>query len=255
MTVGAVNQLTANLAAGAIIAGTGTAVALAVGTGVGILFGLVNGLLIVLLRMPPFVATLGTMFIAIGMSFAYNGGQALTLSNEPDFFWLGQGYVGPVPVVLMIVVLLAVGLHLLLKRTRTGLRMYTVGQNIFTARLRGVSRSRAILLGSMLAGVVAGLSGVLFASYGYGASALATGLDFLITALAAAFLGSALSRTGELDILWTLVASMFLAAINSGLILLGATSQVLPGIQGAILILSIVPGVIRRRDIGQVLIF
>jgi ribose/xylose/arabinose/galactoside ABC-type transport system permease subunit len=233
----------------------GTAAALTFGTGIGLLFGLANGLLIVGLRMPPFVATLGTMFIAIGVSFAFNGGHALTLSGEPDFFWLGQGYLGPVPVLVIIVAILAVVLHLLLKRTRTGLRMYTVGGSIAAARMRGVSRGRAILLGSLRAGGVAGLSGVLFASYGYGASALGTGLDFLITALAAAFLGSALSRTGELDILWAVVASMFLAAISSGLIMLGASNQVLPGIQGAILVASIVPGVIRRRDIGQVLIF
>jgi ribose transport system ATP-binding protein len=195
------------------------------------------------------------MFIAIGVSFAYNGGHALTLSGEPDFFWLGQGHIGPVPVLVIVVAGLAIVLHLLLKRTRTGLRMYAVGGSVAAARLRGVSRGRAIILGSILAGGVAGLSGVLFASYGYGASALGTGLDFLITALAAAFLGSALSRTGELDVLWAVVASIFLAAISSGLILLGASNQVLPGIQGAILIASIVPGVIRRRDIGQVLIF
>ena len=55
------------------------------------MFGLANAMLVVIIGMPPFVATLGTMFVAIGASFAYNGGQALTLYDQPDFFFLGQG--------------------------------------------------------------------------------------------------------------------------------------------------------------------
>jgi len=103
--------------------------------------------------------------------------------------------------------------------------------------------------------LLAGVTGVMFASYAYGASALATGLDFLISALAAAFLGSVLSKTGELDVIGTVVAAIFIQSINNGLILNGASNLMLPGIQGAILIISILFGVIRRREIGQVLIF
>ena len=133
--------------------------------------------------------------------------------------------------------------------------MYAVGQSPATAVLRGISRRRALVTAFMLHGTLAGLAGVLIASYSYGASALATGLDFLISAFAAAFLGSVLSRTGELDVVGTVVAAMFIASLSNGLILNGASNLLLPGIQGTILIASILIGVVRRRDIGQMTIF
>lgn len=255
MSAGAISQLTANLAAGVLIAGSSVAIAFASGLAVGLGFGLLNTFFVVVIGMSPFVSTLGAMFIAIGASFAYNGGQALTLYDEPVFFFFGQGQIGPIPFVLIIVVVLTLVLQFFLKRTRTGLRMYSVGENLAAAQLRGISQRKALTIAFMLHGLLVGVSGVLLASYSYGASALATGLDFLISAFAAAFLGSVLSRTGELDVAGAVVAAMFITSINNGLILNGVSNLVLPGIQGAILIASILVGVVRRRDIGQMTIF
>jgi len=73
--------------------------------------------------------------------------------------------------------------------------------------------------------------------------------------LAAAFIGSTLSRTGELDVVGTTIAAIFLASLSNGLILIGVSNLALAGIQGTILIGSILPGVIHKREIGQVTIF
>jgi len=255
MSVGAISQLTANLSSGLLIGGSSVFAAFSAGIGAGILFGLANTFFVVVVGLSPFVTTLGTMFLAIGWSFAYNHGQALTLHDQPHFFYFGQGYIGPVPVVLLLVLIITAMLHFLLRRTRAGLRMYAVGESPATAVLRGISRRPALVLAFMIHGVLAGLAGVILASYSYGASALAIGLDFLISAFAAAFLGSVLSRTGELDVIGTVVAAMFITSLANGLILNGASNLVLPGIQGAILIVSILIGVVRRRDIGQMTIF
>ena len=255
MTTGAVSQLTSNLAAGLLIQGLGTGVALLVGSVSGAVIGLVNGLLVILFRMPPFVATLGSMFVIMGATLLYNNGQALTLYDQPVFFFLGQGYIGPIPFVIIIVAGAVILLQVFFKHTRAGLHMYAVGENVAAANLRGINRKRAMLIAYVIGGLVLGFAGVILASYSYGASALATGLDFLISALAAAFLGSTLSRTGELDIIGTVVAAMFLASLSNGLILMGVSNLALPGIQGVILILSILLGVIHKREIGQVTIF
>ena len=255
MSVGALSQLTANLAAGAILQGFGTAAALVMGGVLGLAFGLANALLVILTRMPPFVATLGMMFIGIGATFAFNDGRQITLTDQPQFFFLGQGYLGPVPFLLVLVVVLMVVLHFGVKRTRPGLRMYAVGENLAAARLRGVSQRKALLLAFLLGGFVVGEAGVLLASYSYGASALGTGLDYLISALAAAYLGSAFSKTGELDVVGTAISAMFITALGNGLIINGVSSVWLPGIQGAVLILAVTLGVVRKRDIGQVTIF
>jgi ribose transport system ATP-binding protein len=255
MSVGALSQLTANLAAGSILQGLGTGFALAMGGVLGLGFGLVNALLVIVVRMPPFVATLGMMFIGMGATFAFNGGRQTTLANQPEFFFLGQGYVGPVPFILILVVVLMLVLHFGVKATRPGMRMYAVGENLAAARLRGVSQQRALLIAFLVAGFVVGEAGVLLASYSYGASALGTGLDYLISALAAAYLGSAFSKAGELDMVGTAISAMFITALGNGLIINGVSSVWLPGIQGAVLILAIMLGVVRKRAIGQVTIF
>jgi ribose/xylose/arabinose/galactoside ABC-type transport system permease subunit len=255
MSAGAVNQFASNLAAGAVSKGLGTAAALSIGVGAGLATGLVNAILVLLFRMPPFVATLGSMFVVMGLTLLYNGGQALTLYDQPVFFGIGQGAVGPIPVIAILLACLLAGLHILFRHTREGLRMYAVGENPAAAELRGIDRRRAVTMSFLTGGAVLGLSGVVLASYSYGASAAAAAFDFLIGALAASFLGASLSRTGELDMVGTTIAAMFLASLSNGLILTGASNLVLPGIQGTVLILSILLGVIGKRAIGQVTIF
>ena len=255
MSAGAVNQLAANVSAGTVAGGLGTAAALAAGTGAGLATAAVNAGLVLAFGMPPFVATLGTMFMAMGLSLAYNHGQAISVYEQPAFLFVGQGYIGPVPFIAVSLVVLLAVLQLVFRHTRAGLRMHAVGQNLAAAELRGVDQRRAVMTSFLVGGAVLGLSGVVLASYSYGASAVATGFDFLISALAAAFLGSSLSRTGDLDMVGTTVAALFLASLSNGLILLGVSNLVLPGVQGIVLVLSILLGVIGKRAIGQVTIF
>jgi len=255
MSAGATSQFAANVAAGTLIGGSGAAAAVALGGGLGLAVGAVNAALILFLRIPAFVATLGMMFVIMGATLLYNGGQALTLSSQPGFFFIGQGYVGPVPFVFILLVAVTFVLNVILRRTRLGLRMYAVGQNEAAAMLRGIGRSRYAFASCALGGLVLGLAGVVLASYSYGASALASGVDFLISALAATFLGSTMSRAGELTVVGTVIAAIFLASLSNGLILMGISNQALPGVQGIVLVLSISLGLLRRRSIGQILIF
>ncbi len=254
MSAGALAQLTSNFAAG-MVGRIGTALSFALGGVVGAVVGLVNAFLVIVFRMPPFIATLGMMFVLTGGMLAYNGGQALTLHDLPGFFFFGQGYLGPVPFVVVLLALILALLHLILKRTRPGLRMYAVGESLPAARLRGISQARALVYGFVGAGLVVGLTGVLQTSYSYGASAVPTGLDFMISALAAAFLGSTFSRTGELDVVGTTIAAMFITSLSNGLILNGVSNLALPAIQGGILVVSVLLSVIQKRDIGQINIF
>ncbi|MCX5580072.1 ATP-binding cassette domain-containing protein [Kaistia terrae] len=255
MSAGAASQFAANIAAGTLLSGFGSVAAIALGGAFGFVIGAINAGLVLVLRIPAFVATLGMMFVIMGATLLFNGGQALTLSNMPGFFFLGQGYVGPVPFVFILLVAFTLGLHVVLKKTRLGLRMYAVGQNAAAAALRGVGQSRYAFASFALGGLVLGLAGVVLAAYSYGASAMATGIDFLISALAATFLGSTISRAGELDVIGTVIAAIFLASLSNGLILMGVSNQALPGIQGIVLVLSILLGLSRKRGIGQVLIF
>ena len=248
MSGGSLMQFTCNITAGMVIAGNDPFLAILACTLLGMVTGIVNSGIINLLRIPPFVATLGTSLILNGLSLLYNGGVALTFGYHPVLSVLGQGYLGPVPVIFIITVAILAVVHVFMKHTRTGLRMYATGGNPAAAK-------RCMFVAFFIAGIVLGLAGVLQAAYNYGASALSTGMDVLISALAAALLGSTFSRTGELSVIGTAISAMFIAALSNGLIINGVSNQIINGTLGLILIISVIPTVVYKREIGQVTIF
>ena len=97
MGAGALVQLTCNLAAGLLIAGTSVAAAITSGIAVGFLVGLINAFLVIIVKIPTFVATLGTMFVMQGVTSWYNDGKALTIKAIPGFSVLGQGRIAIIP--------------------------------------------------------------------------------------------------------------------------------------------------------------
>jgi ribose/xylose/arabinose/galactoside ABC-type transport system permease subunit len=255
MGAGALVQLTCNLSAGLIIAGTSAALALTTGVVVGLCVGLINGFLVIVVKIPTFVATLGTMFVMQGVTSWYNEGKALTIKVIPGFAMLGQGRIAIIPVIFLIVIVVCIILNYFFKHTRTGLRMYATGENPAAARLKGLNTKKYLLLSYLLSGLILGFTGVLQCSYNYGASAITSGMDFLIQALSAAYLGSTFSRTGELSVIGTVISGMFIAALSNALIINGTSNQQISGVLGVILILSILLTVIKKREIGQVTIF
>ena len=247
MGAGALVQLTCNLTAGLLIAGAGTAAALTSGITVGIGVGAVNAFLVIVMKIPTFVATLGTMFIMQGITSWYNGGKALTINSIPGFAVLGQGRIAIIPVIFLIVIVVCILMNYFFKHTKTGLRMYASGENPAAARLRGLNTRRYLLLSYVISGLILGFTGVLQCSYNYGASAITSGMDFLIQALSAAYLGSTFSKTGELSVIGTVISGMFIAALSNGLIINGISNQQISGVLGIILILSILLTVIKKQ--------
>lgn len=255
MGAGALVQLTCNLSAGLIIAGVNPALTIPMGLVVGLLIGVVNAFLVTIVRIPSFVATLGTMFVLQGLTTFYNKGEALTIAKQPFFSFLGQGRIGLIPMIFTIVIITAALMHYFYKHTRIGLRLYATGENSAAAALRGIKTQKYLILSFCLSGAILGLTGVLQSSYTYGASAINSGMDFLIQALSAAYLGSTFSKTNELSTIGTVISGMFIAALSNALIINGISNQQISGILGLILILSILLNVIKKREIGQVTIF
>jgi ribose/xylose/arabinose/galactoside ABC-type transport system permease subunit len=256
MGAGATVQLTCNLAAGLIIGGLTPMLTIPAGIAVGLVVGLFNAFLTIIMRIPSFVATLGTMFITQGLMQWYSGGKTMGLSNAPLFAFLGQGYIfGFVPAIFVIVVVFTLLLHFFLKFTRTGMRMYATGENPQAAVLNGISTTKYMFLGYILSGAILGATGVLQCSYSFGSSPIVMGMDLLIQALVASYLGTTFSHTGELSVIGSLISSMFIAAISNSLIINGISNRQISGILGVILIISILITVIQKREIGQVTIF
>ena len=255
MGAGAMVQLVCNLAAGMIISYSNPALSWGVGIGVGLAFGLLNSFLVVYLHIPTFVTTLGTMYVMNGISALYNGGTALAIKETAGFTVLTQGSILGIPNIFLLVVLLCGIMQCFFKYTRTGLRMYACGENRNAAELHGLNVGKYLILGYLISGALLGMTGVFQCSYNYGASAVDYGMDFLVRALASAYLGSTFSKTSELSMIGTVIAGIFIAALSNILIINGFSNQIVSGVLGFVLILSILLTVIKKRDIGQITIF
>jgi ABC-type sugar transport system ATPase subunit/ribose/xylose/arabinose/galactoside ABC-type transport system permease subunit len=255
LSVGAVALLTSTVSAALTVAGAPLPIAVVAGIVIGAVIGLINGSITVLFRVPSFVATLGMLFLLAGATLQINGGAPIGVDQTNIFLMLGQGYVGFLPVVALVAVAVIAIATFVWRRTAAGLRLRAVGDDAKTADLRGVNAGRNRMVALVISASMSGLAGVLLASYGSGSTARDASLDLLTTALAAAFLGSAMTRSFLFDPATAAIGALFVTAVGAGLISNGLSDQWLPGVQGLVLLLAVLLAVVRRRSLGQVAIF
>ncbi|MDO5540056.1 MAG: ABC transporter permease [Eubacteriales bacterium] len=215
-------------------------IALAVCGGIGCL----NGLCIAKLHIAPFVSTLATMSISRGFvyvvaDFVVRGvsGSPITFMNN-GYYMIGLGNVWKIPIQLLIFIFTFVLLYVMLKHTRVGRAVYTVGGNREVARLAGMQSDNIILLCYTLCGALAGLSGLILVGKLSSASTVAAQgyeLDF-ITAVA---LGGTSMSGGNGGVVGTLIGTAFLAVMNNGLDMINIPSFYQYLIKGAILVFAV----------------
>lgn len=205
----------------------------------GAVIGLVNGFIVTKVKVNSVIATLGVGTILTGLAFAYSAGVPI-VAGVPEAFLqlsLGRWMFGiPNNIIVMIVVLGA--LWVLVERTPLGQEIQAVGGNAVAARLAGVNVDRIKILGFVISGMCAALTGILLASrLGSGTASAAD--SYLLTAFAAVFLGSATLRDGEFHVLGTLVGALIIAFGFNGLNIFGAPTFSQYVLQGAILIIAV----------------
>lgn len=255
MSVGAMTDMCTNLCAGMLLSGSSPALALAAAMGAGIGMGLFNAVMAVAVGIPSFIATVGTMFVVTGLIFAYNKGQSFLLRDQPFFFSLAQGTTWGVPNMAIIVAVVTVVVFIFVRRVRFGTYLYAVGGNAMAAKTAGIGLAAPRVAAYALSGALSGVAGILASSYISGSFALGSSFEFLITAFAAAFLGSTLIRQGELNPLGTVIAALFITALTNAITLYGVSHLLLPAFSGTVLIVALVLGNWGKKQIGQMTIF
>ena len=187
--------------------------ALVVGLACGLLFGVINGALITAFDIPPFIATLASMQMADGAIMAFTGGQ--NYSNLPaSFNFLGQGYIGfiPLPVVIMIIVLFIT--YIILAWTPVGRALYAIGGNQAAALASGIRVKRAKFFACAFGGVCTGLAGILLmARMSSGQPAAGEGME--MDAITAVIVGGTSMSGGVGNILNTIVGSLIIGIIKN----------------------------------------
>ena len=211
---------------------------------IGLACGLVNGLLIAMLDMPPFVVTLGTMTIYRGLAYEWTKAEAVY--GLPDnIIFLGQKYVGVVPVAVIVVLLLYIASWFVLTRTKFGLYSYSIGGNITASRLSGI-RVKAVKCGIYaLSGLLCGVAGIVIAGRMNGTLALvASGYE--TDAIAAAAIGGISMAGGRGNIWGTLIGVLVMQCIRNGMNLLGVSSYLQMVVIGTVIIVAVALDCVRR---------
>ncbi|MEZ5669557.1 MAG: ABC transporter permease [Alphaproteobacteria bacterium] len=202
------------------------------------LIGLVNGLIITKARVNSVIATLGVGTIIVGLNFAYSSGVPIVAGVPEAFKDLSLGRLYGVPHNLIVMVLVLLLLWVLVERTSIGQAFQAVGGNPAAARLSGINVDNIKILGLVISGVCAALTGVLLAArLGSGTTSAADG--YLLTAFATVFLGSATLRDGEFHVLGTFIGGVIIAVGFNGLNIFGAPTYSQYIFQGAILVVAV----------------
>lgn len=176
--------------------------------------GLVNGLLVVVLRLHPLLVTLGTLSAFRGIAVGVSAGGGFSLYPD-DFVVFGQLYLGPVPFQTIIWALVAVVIAVLVYRTVTGRGVVLIGTNAEAARLAGVKVDLIRILVYSMSGLLAGLSSIIYTSRVFSSRGDAgNGLELL--AIAAVVVGGASIRGGEISVVRTVLATFAIGLIPNG---------------------------------------
>lgn len=247
LSVGTLASLCGVIVADLLIQGAGLWPSLAIGLGVGALAGALNGLLVAYAGLSAFVATLATMTAFRGLSLWYTDGATLFSGIDESFRFIGQGRTGPIPNPVLILLAVLLLCWFVMEQTTIGRRLYAIGGNAEASFLAGIPVRRLRLIAFVCSGLGAALAGIVLTSRLFSAHPTA-GEPFMLTSIAAVFLGMTMFREGEAHIPGTLFGVLLLGVMNNGLNILGVNSYIQNILTGTIIILAVlVSGLARRR--------
>jgi ribose transport system permease protein len=200
----------------------------------GAFFGLVNGVLTAKVHIVAIITTLGTMTILRGLTYLYTGGYPITGSSQ-EFQFIGSGYVGPIPFPIIVFLSMVVFWQFILKRTTLGRYACAVGGNKEASRLSGVPVDFYHIMTFVIGGLMAALSGIIYASRLNAATPLA-GQGYELDAIASCVIGGTSVSGGEGSIIGILIGVLLLNVVNNMFNLLGVQVYIQYLIKGVIIL-------------------
>jgi len=246
----------------------GAMVAILACIAMGALVGAINGWLIVRMKVPDLLATLGMMFLLIGLQRIPTEGRSIatgmTLPDgsvasgvfSPAFLALGRHRFDVVierllPVSVVILVVIAVLVWLFLEYTRHGRLMYAIGSNERASRLAGVAVDRYKITAYVISGVLASIGGILMAAR-LGRGDIASGNNLLLDAVAASLIGYAVLGAARPNAFGTALGALFVGILLQGLTMMNAPYYTQDFVKGAVLVIALMFtfSLSARRDAG-----
>ena len=209
------------------------------GMGLGAACGLLNGVLVTWGRVPALVVTLGTLYMFRGLAFLWTNGTQVNAETLPDSFLnLGTDSIAGVPILVIFAVVVLVIVGRWLSDYRAGRELYAIGSNPDGARLAGVRSDRRVLIAFVLAGMLAGLGGVLFTAR-FGTVDATAGTGYELTVVAAAVVGGVAIFGGTGSVYGAALGALLLGTITSSLNVLKVEAFWQQAAIGALLLVAI----------------
>ena len=216
---------------------------LAVGLAIGALAGLINGLLIAYTKIPPFIATLGMMVSARGVSRWYTNGSPVSGFTD-NFTLIGDGLGRWAPVFIFLGV--AAVFHIVMRFTRFGKFTYAIGANVQAARVSGINIERHLVKVYIIAGTLAGLAGIVLIARAKTAQA-GMGAMYELDAIAASVIGGVSLSGGQGRVTGTVIGALILGVMISGFTFLRVDAYYQDIIKGGIIVGAVIVDQYRQR--------
>lgn len=205
----------------------------------GCIAGIINGSIITFIKLPPFIATLGIMQIVRGGCYVYTGGYSIygdTLSE--GFKMLGRGYIGIIPMPVIIMLVLYAVFIVIMRKTSFGTKIYAMGSNVKASELFGINVKITRILVYMIGGMTSSIAGIILASRLQSAQGgLADGMEFDV--MTAVVLGGTSIYGGKGMLGRTLLGALVIGVINNGMTLLNVSSFYQMIVSGVVLVLAL----------------
>ena len=218
---------------------------------VGALIGLVNGLNVARLGLPPFIATLAMMMVARGLALIISDKSSITIKN-PGYGWLANGQLIPgVPNAVLLFILLAILAAFLLNKTLLGRYALAIGSNEEATRLSGVNIKLWKMLVYVVAGVFVALGAILYSAR-FGFVQPAEGLGFELNVIAAVVIGGTSLAGGRANILGTVVGALIMETLKKGLLMMGIAQEWQFVVTGIVVVIAVWVDNVRRSRASAV---
>jgi ribose/xylose/arabinose/galactoside ABC-type transport system permease subunit len=240
-------------------AGVSVGLSLLAALAVGTLIGLVNATMVVKLRITPFIATLGTMYMGRGLSYLISDGLVIREGLPDSFSYLGNENLGPFPIPLVVLVAVVAIFFFLERKSVLGKYSIAIGGNRTAAVLSGINSNGIVMTLYVIVGLMAGIAGVMMASrLGVGDPNIGIGFEFDV--IVAVVLGGTSLAGGEGSLLGMIIGSLVIGSLGTGLKLMNVFTFFQSIMKGIVLVLAVVldqnmkmrlRGFSRRRDVDR----
>jgi len=240
LSVGAVAGLSSVVAAAAMARfHQSLPIAIAVALLVALACGVVNGLVVTRLRVNSFIATVGSATVIGGLVQAYTHGLSISNGVSPALTSLGTAHLFGLPRSVTVAALATLAVWYLLAHTPLGRHLHALGSNTRAARLVGIRADASVFSAFVMSALLGGVAGVISLGVLGNANPQVGGVDYMLPALAAVFLGATVIEPGRYNAFGTILGLIFVAVGVSGLTLLGVNSWVQSVFNGVALVVAV----------------